>query len=630
VVRHHKKPVFNQTHPMSRAQQPQPLKPAPAVSTFTAASIFAKFQVSSFKFSGRHLSAFVCALFALFAVQSFSATVTNLMWDISGAPIDRTVKFYPQSTPNTISWNGTNATVMDVQKSVTSTNGAWAQRFVGGIYWADFGTINNGVKTDPVAFLVPPNDSSTYDFNYCANLATNLGTFVWTNPPGSMGTATNLTGNATNQVNSLALAVAQSVVNTNAGGGGSGGATNGGGILSGMLTNASFSLIGTQAIQGVIKDLGAVTNRNAQSVRLDGGTHIQNTFIVSNELTGYGMAYHYDLAQLKIIGSNYLSGASVPGTIFLQGHSPDGSLGNYFTVGEYCSSDIGFGDEDRVGTLVWKSYGREPLDDNIIYGGGGWLLGARTSYTNQITAGDFAWGLFQSPDGRMQFGNLPNNYDATKPPTFAAWNAFHGDSTNATFNIALFYFRPSPLPAGLQTNIFHYDGDSLWLGDSNGVASKIPSTIKSNNFTGGLYANGAAVLTSVPLSLGFGGMRTFSGNSSSSAYVYTSVFGAYDTATAANVGTVIQPGTYTNFFGSHVYPAFTGTNFYIIFTNNGSGTLVEAMRAWRINATANSQNLWSNTTSSFRVSVPTIAYIAQSNSFGTIAAPFVNWSIQKY
>ena len=162
---------------------------------------------------------FAVAVLMMATLLSNAATVTNLMWDISGNPIDRTVKFYPQSTPNTISWNGTNVTVMDVQKSVTSTNGAWSQRFVGGIYWADFGTVNNGVKTDPVAFLVPPNDSSTYDFNYCANLATNLGTFVWTNSY-YVATVTNLSGNALVQTTNIALSVAQSVVATNGGGGG--------------------------------------------------------------------------------------------------------------------------------------------------------------------------------------------------------------------------------------------------------------------------------------------------------------------------------------------------------------------------------------------------------------------------
>ena len=44
----------------------------------------------------------------------------------------------------------------------------------------------------------------------------------------------------------IALAVAQSVVNTNAGG--SGGVTNGGGILAGMLTNASFSAEGSNTV----------------------------------------------------------------------------------------------------------------------------------------------------------------------------------------------------------------------------------------------------------------------------------------------------------------------------------------------------------------------------------------------
>jgi hypothetical protein len=47
----------------------------------------------------------------------------------------------------------------------------------------DFGTVN-GVATPVTKILVPPYDTNTYSFNYVANLATNLGTFVWTNTYG--------------------------------------------------------------------------------------------------------------------------------------------------------------------------------------------------------------------------------------------------------------------------------------------------------------------------------------------------------------------------------------------------------------------------------------------------------------
>ena len=162
-----------------------------------------------------------------------AATVTNLMWDISGNPLDRTVKFYPQSTPQSLTWNGTNVTVMDVQKTVTSTNGAWALKFVGGFYLADFGTVNNGIKTAPVLFLVPPNDTNIYDFNYCANLATNLGTFFWTN---SFYTVTNLAGNALVQVTNIAQSV-----------GGGGGGSNPNALTNAFGTNgAAVAVVGNQ------------------------------------------------------------------------------------------------------------------------------------------------------------------------------------------------------------------------------------------------------------------------------------------------------------------------------------------------------------------------------------------------
>lgn len=293
---------------------------------------------------------------------------------------------------------------------------------------------------------------------YASQLTTNV--FNPT-PLAISSTATNLSGNALVQVTNIAQSV-----------GGSGGVTNGGGVLAGMLTNATFSAEGSDLIKSnslvKLKDSSVVTNLNAALIRLDGGAHIQNTFIVSNILTGYGMVFDPLLPRLSITGSN-----AVPASVYVNGQTPDNSLGTYTTVGEFCADDIGFGNEARVGTLVWKSYGREPFEGDVNHGGGGWLLGSRTPYTNNITDGDFAWGLFQSPNGLMQYGNLPNNYDATNPPLYNAWNAFHGDSTNANFNIGLFYFRPSPMPIGLQTNVFHYDGDSLWLGNSNGVASKI-------------------------------------------------------------------------------------------------------------------------------------------------------------
>ena len=145
-----------------------------------------------------------------------AATVTNLMLDIYGQPITRTVKISPITTPQTFSWNGTNATVMDLAKSVTSTNGAWSANLVGGIYYADFGTVNGTVTTPKVKFLVPPYDAGTYDFNYCANLATNLGQFVWTNNY-YVQVTTNLAGYALVQVTNIAQSVGGGVSLTNVG-----------------------------------------------------------------------------------------------------------------------------------------------------------------------------------------------------------------------------------------------------------------------------------------------------------------------------------------------------------------------------------------------------------------------------
>ena len=205
------------------------------------------------------LFAALCVL-CVSAANLPAATVTNLMWDISGTIIDRPVKFYPQSTPASLTWNGTNVTVMDVQKTVTSTNGAWSQKFVGGFYYADFGTVNNGVKTPPLLFLVPPNDTNIYDFNYCANLATNLGTFFWTN---SFYTVTNLAGNALVQVTNIAQSV----------GGGGAGTTNFllSGVVNGATTNTAFSAAGAAQIASIAQTNGnpnAITNHDSRATYL--------------------------------------------------------------------------------------------------------------------------------------------------------------------------------------------------------------------------------------------------------------------------------------------------------------------------------------------------------------------------
>jgi hypothetical protein len=138
-------------------------------------------------------SKIILAVAASFLImsQAGAATIVGNLMDIYGGGIDRTIKISPKSTPQAVTYNGTNYTVMDLAKTVSSTNSVFAVVLLGGIYNVDFGTVN-GVATPVTKILVPPYDTNTYSFNFVANLATNLGTFVWTNSYG-IAAGTNIT-----------------------------------------------------------------------------------------------------------------------------------------------------------------------------------------------------------------------------------------------------------------------------------------------------------------------------------------------------------------------------------------------------------------------------------------------------
>jgi hypothetical protein len=105
-------------------------------------------------------------------LQGRAATITGNVQDITGSPYSPPLRFLPLSTPLA---NGP-ATILDVPRSTPVVNGSFSIVLVGGLYNVDFGPPNK-----PMKILVPPNDAGTYNFNTVANLATNLGTFVFTN-----------------------------------------------------------------------------------------------------------------------------------------------------------------------------------------------------------------------------------------------------------------------------------------------------------------------------------------------------------------------------------------------------------------------------------------------------------------
>lgn len=71
---------------------------------------------------------------------------------------------------------------VDVTVNVTTNGNFRATNMVGGIYF--FGYVredDNGGYRNALRILVPPNSTNTYTLAECAMLATNIGTFVWTN-----------------------------------------------------------------------------------------------------------------------------------------------------------------------------------------------------------------------------------------------------------------------------------------------------------------------------------------------------------------------------------------------------------------------------------------------------------------
>ena len=295
--------------------------------------------------------------FAALLVPSLqSAVVTNWMVDISGVAINRTVNFYPQSTPQSMTWGGTNVTVMDLAKSVASTNGAWAKQFVGGLYYADFGTMNDGTRTDRVLFLVPPNDSATYDFNYCANLATNLGTFVWTNNY-YVQVTTNLAGNALVQTTNIALAVAQSVVNTNNSGNPNAITNNATGVtLSGTFSGngAGLQLLNsaTNAITNTVTYAMSFTSTNPiDAYAPDVGSEVNGRYYWNSTLNRYTNA----TLPYFIANQNEYTGGWYIGTNL---SDPDGIANKWYYNGAvgmpiYESSAWSYGDAGGEAKVIW-------------------------------------------------------------------------------------------------------------------------------------------------------------------------------------------------------------------------------------------------------------------------------------
>lgn len=117
-------------------------------------------------------------IFGLIAGSAFGATIVGSLREIEPGVPAVTVStwkgpvFY-SAGPYA---NGTN-TILNTPRASRVTNGVFAVSLEGGRYRVDLGPQRTAVN-----ILVPQNDTNTYQFNVAAGWATNLGTFIWTNP----------------------------------------------------------------------------------------------------------------------------------------------------------------------------------------------------------------------------------------------------------------------------------------------------------------------------------------------------------------------------------------------------------------------------------------------------------------
>lgn len=257
-------------------------------------------------------SKFILAVAASFLIlsQAGAATIVGNLMDIYGGGIDRTIKISPKSTPQAVIYNGTNYTVMDLAKTVSSTNSIFAVVLLGGIYNVDFGTVN-GMATPVTKILVPPYDTNTYSFNYVANLATNLGTFVWTNSYG-IAAGTNIvitTNGALLVINASAPAAA-------------------------VPTNFSSITVTNDINRGDASDTGKSLNISlggsaaiSPGIGGDGGTVNIASGVNGNGLAGLGgNGGTVTIAQGGTSGLNAVSGGN-GGTVNIANASPKGTAG---------------------------------------------------------------------------------------------------------------------------------------------------------------------------------------------------------------------------------------------------------------------------------------------------------------
>jgi hypothetical protein len=286
---------------------------------------------------------------------------------------------------------------------------------------------------------------------------------------GSSTTATNLTGTATNQVNAIALAVAQSVVNTNAGGGGSGGVTNGGGIIAGMLTNATFSASGTNAIVGIVESVtnfnSTITFRGTAGSGTYGNVLVQGITTQDRSNVVYGTYYNVQDGDTGSYGYGYSSHWTVVSDGFINNESTSGTGGEGIQgyIGDVRSLYVTNSDP-RFGLIAVAGYG-----PNVKFGSKIEPPVRRDmTYSTTANAGVFFYSMMGDGRGGWSFGDNPSGEHLLDWKSIP-WVRIRGssDTTRPQFQLE---GMGAPFTGTLTNGAFFNDGTTVQLTQRGAIA----------------------------------------------------------------------------------------------------------------------------------------------------------------
>ena len=358
---------------------------------------------------------FVSALAILLAGAAHlsAATVIGSIQDVSARPyggLVNTIQFTPLSCPQRI---GTN-TVWPAARTIRLTNGVFNVNLVGGLYYAGLVELPMALTPKTVKILVPPNDTNVWQFNDCANLATNVGTFLWTNPPPSSaatnvdnagGTNVNLTGSFS-------------------------------GSFSGSIQGSDF--VGANSYQSANggTNIDAFGNFYGGAANLTGGNAstffrsgtIPTQFLPSsingtNGLNGTNVTVGFSGTATNV-ASSIISGGNYSNVVVLQQGSPlDGVYANPGTsaYGNASMTFVSTGTNWARGTF---SYGQQ-----YYLVGQGIFYGSTNTWTNWCFFSYFKASAISLASTTVYSTNV--NLTATPPAT--GWSAYSGLTPNPTY-----------------------------------------------------------------------------------------------------------------------------------------------------------------------------------------------------